>query len=641
MCESKPVTFRYIAGRENFADYISRPISYNKLKLTNYYSGPELLGSMEEQPDIQLTVPAPFSGSSVPGEVTLQTATVAAALVGDAGDSCLERLNPLVTYDKYSSFNKLVRIHANVLKFLHKLKLRIGKVTSLEPEPNYIKLASDTVIRIDQAVHFPEVVEFFNSKNSTKKLPNLVLQMNLFLDSESVIRVKSKFRDGNHPILLATKSHLSRIIVTDLHYKMSHAGLYTTLRSLRKTFWLLRGFSTVRKILRNCITCKKINERPVKLNQASYRDFRSDPPKIPFSTVFTDYIGPLTVKVEGKSKKVWLLLITCLWTRAVSLQICQSADTREFLRNLQIHINKFGLFSVFFSDLGSQIVAGSNLISNFLDDIECHNYFQASGINRVVFSQYAKGNSELGSLVECLVKQTKNLINKSIGRNVLDYVEFELLIAKVSNIINRRPIAFQSSLRSDSIHDEWVDSITPEMLLFGRELHSINVIPALQEDSTLDPSYSPVESVKLEYSRLKKVNEKLKEVYHSEFLGQLISQAVDRNDRYKPVVHKLLLVGDIVLLVEPNTKQSCYPLGIVRKVITNTLGEVTAAFVYKGKTEEEVFRHASSIILLLKNESDEGCIDGDNVVNKEISSRRATTVRQTALAAREKIKTLL
>ena len=33
MCESKPVTFRYIAGRENFADYISRPISYNKLKL--------------------------------------------------------------------------------------------------------------------------------------------------------------------------------------------------------------------------------------------------------------------------------------------------------------------------------------------------------------------------------------------------------------------------------------------------------------------------------------------------------------------------------------------------------------------------------------------------------------------------------
>ena len=33
----KPITFRYVEGKENPADYVSRPTSYNRLKSTNYY----------------------------------------------------------------------------------------------------------------------------------------------------------------------------------------------------------------------------------------------------------------------------------------------------------------------------------------------------------------------------------------------------------------------------------------------------------------------------------------------------------------------------------------------------------------------------------------------------------------------------
>ena len=44
-----------------------------------------------------------------------------------------------------------------------------------------------------------------------------------------------------------------------------------------------------------------------------------------------------------------------------------------------------------------------------------------------------------------------------------------------------------------------------------------------------------------------------------------------------------------------------FPLGVVRQVNINSLGEVTSAVVFKGGTREEVTRHSTPLILLLKS----------------------------------------
>ena len=104
---------------------------------------------------------------------------------------------------------------------------------------------------------------------------------------------------------------------------------------------------------------------------------------------------------------------------------------------------------------------------------------------------------------------------------------------------------------------------------------------------------------------IRAANERLVDVYFREFLTQLISQSVDQKDRYKQVSHKSLSVGDIVLLVEPNTKRSNFPMAIVKQVNFNDIGEVTSTIVLKGRTRERVFRQASSLIPLLQLDSDE------------------------------------
>jgi hypothetical protein len=317
-------------------------------------------------------------------------------------------------------------------------------------------------------------------------------------------------------------------------------------------------------------------------------------------------MGPWEVKINGVNTKMWILVITCLWSRGINLIPCFGMGVIEFLRCLQLHIYQYGLFELYRSDLGSQITAGAKIVTNFIDEAETMSFFDRNGIKKLTFQQYSKGNESLGSLVENMVKQSKRLIAKSIGTIKLNYPDFQLLISKVKHLINRRPIAFKESLRESSIDHEIPTAITPESLLYGRDLPSMNVIPQLQRtnDDSSDDDYNPNKGTLVDHwHRIKVVHERLTDLYHNEFLTQLITQSVDEKDAYKYVKHKSLKVGDLVLVVEKFSKQSNYPLGIVTKVIVNSQSEVTDAEVRKGKTRELVRRHVSSLILLIPNDS--------------------------------------
>ena len=96
------------------------------------------------------------------------------------------------------------------------------------------------------------------------------------------------------------------------------------------------------------------------------------------------------------------------------------------------------------------------------------------------------------------------------------------------------------------------------MLIYGRELTSVNIIPQIQHD--LDYDWSNHEKIRDKWEKSQISNERLIEIYNSVFTATLISQAVYKKDRYRPVHNKSLEVGDILLLVEPNTKRSNYPV---------------------------------------------------------------------------------
>jgi len=155
------------------------------------------------------------------------------------------------------------------------------------------------------------------------------------------------------------------------------------------------------------------------------------------------------------------------------------------------------------------------------------------------------------------------------------------------------------------------------MLIYSRSLVSLDVIPNFSNDDNGDPIFDPNNpDISINFDKMQKCNSKLTELYHHEFLLELMSQSVSKRDKYRPVRHKLLSVGDIVLLVEPHLKQYNYPMGIIKSVNINTLGEVTSATVFKGKTRETVFRHSTSLILLLSPDDKTEGSDCDQIPNQ-------------------------
>ena len=653
LCDTFPIKFSFTSGHSNPGDCITRCLSYKQLMKTNYFLGPQVNDSDERssQDMLSFTIPNPLF------EVNNNNIEVIDA--GTCSTQCNNSALPaehLIDTNRYSDFRHLVWVHAKVLKYWNKWKARAKAnrpaCRDLQIlDSGYYKEANKQIILKEQQIHFSEVFDYFKADIKwVKNLPNIVGQLNVYVDRMNILRVRSKcdrWKKGERyyfPILLPKNSELTKLIIVDLHIRMKHAGCYSLLSELRKEFWIPKIFSTVKKVIKNCVTCKRYNGRTVKLNQSPYRDFRLHPSEIPFGYLYLDYFGPYNVRKDKEKMKVWVLCFTCMFTRAVNLKVCIDMSVSEFLRSFMLHTFEFGLPQFCVSDLGTQIVAGGNIIMDFLRDHDTQKHFEENNVKAVEFNQYFKGCSEMGSLVEICVKMVKHLINKSMGTNVLDFREFEFLICQACHLVNRRPIAFKDALR-DSSGEIVPQPITPENLIHGYDLISINIIPDLQPTPMIDPDYisetTSSERIKINFEKLRKIRERLIDIYHTEFLATLIKQAVDKKGRYNPCTHKSVNVGDIILMKEPHTKPLNYPMGRVKEIIRNVNGEVTNALILKGKSGEIVKRHVTSLIPLLSlSEAEENPPPITN--NKEyIDKGTERPKRKAALESEEKTRTML
>lgn len=328
-----------------------------------------------------------------------------------------------------------------------------------------------------------------------------------------------------------------------------------------------------------------------------------------------------------------------MWSRYINLKMCADLSVESFLRAFQMHVHEFGMPCKVVSDSGTSVIAGSNIIKDFLKDVDTREYLQEHEIGEISFTQYYKGNSAQGSLVESAVKLVKKLIFGSIN-NIISYFDMEFLISELINIVNKRPVALKESLRDNEVNVPV--PITPELLVHGYKLPTVNCIPALHVDDA-DVDYSDHAGViKGNFDHLRKIRENLLAVYEREFLGGLFDGAVDQNDRYITKHHANVEKGDLVLLKEKFIKSKDYAIGIVTDTITNVLGETTGISVRKGVSREIVKRHVNSVVPLLQlkgsNVATESNAGEESVKKKENIQNATRPKRKSAEKAKDLIK---
>ena len=132
----------------------------------------------------------------------------------------------LIPMNKFSSLDKYVRVYCKVRLFIDKLKAKIGLNVV-----NTISHRNDTLVHLikcEQEVYYSNILDYFWD-SSKFEMPALVSQLNVFIDTEGILRVGSKLSRRGYstkricPVLLPNKSDLSKLIIESVHSNFNHS----------------------------------------------------------------------------------------------------------------------------------------------------------------------------------------------------------------------------------------------------------------------------------------------------------------------------------------------------------------------------------------------------------------------------------
>ncbi|XP_053406522.1 uncharacterized protein LOC128559275 [Mercenaria mercenaria] len=313
--------WHYCPTDSNPADLLSRGLTYEKFHDNILWMhGPSWLNDETTFPGYELMLSTHTNSEH---EDTNYSAcmTTSREITPDPG------ILDVIDINRFDTYRKLIRVTAYVLRFVNNCR-NIEKVYG-PLESHEINAAAKHLIKYVQSRHFPDVIEYiYQNRNIQLKRPNLVRQLDLFLDDDKLIRCGGRLSNApllhstRFPYLLPSKDNLTKLIILDAHVTHMHSGTESTVTYLRQIFWIPSIRQRVQKIVRSCVTCRKVTGRAYRV---------PDPPPLPsnrlkvappFTVTGIDFTGALTVKASrGELQKAYICLFTCANTRAVHLEI--------------------------------------------------------------------------------------------------------------------------------------------------------------------------------------------------------------------------------------------------------------------------------------------------------------------------------
>ena len=217
--------------------------------------------------------------------------------------NAVQRQGPVIQWSKHSSFGRLVRAVARIIKLQKRVKHKsIGHNLNVDD----IQIAESELARLAQAEMFSEELYDLEKGNEVCRSSRL-LSLTPFLEN-NLLRVGGRIGgaplpyDAKHPIILTKNHEWSKLIVKNYHQKSFHAGTNHLLSLVREKYWIINGRELCKKTIHDCFQCKKRRISPS-------IQIMSDLPisrfkMTPFKNISADIFGPFTVRLGAKRNRV-------------------------------------------------------------------------------------------------------------------------------------------------------------------------------------------------------------------------------------------------------------------------------------------------------------------------------------------------
>ncbi|XP_045032624.1 uncharacterized protein LOC116926858 [Daphnia magna] len=356
---------------------------------------------------------------------------------------------------------------------------------------------------------------------------------------------------AEHPILLPEDQLLTQRIVWDHHVKNLHVKAETLLASIRSRYWILSGWKVIKSVVNNCGPCKRRSAKPMPPLMASLPVHRLTPYRPAFAFTGIDYFGPLTVRVGGRGvrhKKRWISLFTCLTTRAVHLETSDGLSLEEFLLCFTRFVSVREKPEVIYSDNGTNLVAAEQELRQALDElVERRNELRAiMSCQQIKWHCSPSDGPHFGGVWERLVQSCKHAIKISIGTRLVTDRVLRTVVTEVAALLNSRPLTHLSMDPDDP------DPLTPNNFLHGGARPYTPL--KLSDEENVDVTAK-------QFLQSKAIIQH----FWYRWLREYVPHLTERRKwaENQPNV----TVGDIVLVIEPNTLRGQWPLGKVIEIM--------------------------------------------------------------------------
>ncbi|XP_058827066.1 uncharacterized protein LOC131687047 [Topomyia yanbarensis] len=478
-------------------------------------------------------------------------------------------MKPCINAEYFSNWKRLVGTVGFVFRFLGNCR---SKVTGIQrnlgpPSSMELQQASNYLFREAQRESFPEEVAILLNRNATTKaLPkqSAIYTMKPFLDENQLMRMFGRISrceyatmDAQNPVVLPKNHHITKLLVRDYHERFHHCNHETVINELRQKFRIPKQRVAYRNVRANCQKCK--NQRAI-----------SQPPPMgdlskvrlaafyrPFTFVGVDYFGPIMVALGRRSEKRWGLLVTCLTTRAVYIEVAHTLNADSCVMAIRNFMVRRGVPNQIFSDRGTNFTAANKELGATLAELDQDKIVQEIVGPNTEWCFIPPASSHMGGSWERLIQSVKRNLEQIRPRCYLSDEALRNQLIEIEGTINSRPLTHVPADDPDA------PVLTPNHFILGS---SSDLKPAaLLDDSALA------------LKRSWRNSQVEANIFWRRWVRDYMPNLTRHTKWFSEI--KAIEVGDIVVIVDPDHPRNCWPKGRIISVNRGKDGKVRSAAV--------------------------------------------------------------
>ena len=545
--ESKPEMWRHVPTDQNPADVPTRFPKVDDLKKSDlWWKGPEFLRDIESQWPPKF-VPTPDDAGKEEMKKEYQNFKICVAPTKEE-----TRILELIDPSNYS-------VSSLVDGFKVLLRNTATSIDCISP----VELSADTKIRrameyqVRRAQQEDEDLAKLIDELKIVKVTTKTLQSLLpYIDNRGILRSHSRLAKVEYlpygtrfPMILSTKAVFTQLLVQSAHKIHDHGiGANAVKAHIRKAFIIPGLENYLRTIRSSCRTCIRKRCKPFEQRIANLPGYRFEEPLRAFIKTGLDFAGPYEIKM-GRAKarpKYYILLFTCLQTRAVHLEVTPGMDTDAVVLAFTRFIAYRGMPSDFLSDNWKTFVSKDKELESWVRNLNTHDII--SRVSATINWHFTPPHGpHHGGIYEIMVKATKRCLKSLCAHPDFSLDEFTTFVVRTASMLNGRPI-------TKVIEDGESMILTPNHFLIG------NLGGAVSTTRLDNPK-----------KRWHYVQKQLV-LFWKAFMAEYIIELGQARKWQK--IKKNVTVGDLVLEIDPNSDSGSWSMAVIKEVLPSEDGLV-------------------------------------------------------------------